>query len=172
MTELPPNRAYLSFGSNVEPEKNLPNALRLVSYVGRVAAVSSVWGSHAERGSGDPRVLNAAVLLQTPLTAAELSQSIRDFEEYLGRHRTADHSAPSTIEIEIMLFNRDVLTLENRTIPDGGIYTHPFIAIPLAEIDPGYLHPVTGETLAEIAGRFDPEKTEMRRVIIPVSPTH
>ncbi|HLO26810.1 MAG TPA: 2-amino-4-hydroxy-6-hydroxymethyldihydropteridine diphosphokinase, partial [Geobacteraceae bacterium] len=76
--------------------------------------------------------------------------------------RSPDRNAPRIIDIDIMLFDDDRLTLGRRRIPDPEVCERPFVAIPLAEIAPGYRHPETGETLAEIAARFDPAAAGMR----------
>ena len=81
----------------------------------------------------------------------------------LARVRTANKNAPRTIDIDIMLFNNDVLTAGHRHVPDPEVLERPFVAIPLAEIAPDYVHPETGQTLKEIARQFDPAKTGMRR---------
>ena len=62
-----------------------------------------------------------------------------------------------------MLFNHERIRIGQRSIPDPEVLERPFVAIPLAEIAPDYIHPETGETLAEIAARFDPESSGMRR---------
>ena len=153
--DAPVNNAYLSLGSNIEPERNLPAAVRELARFGRVKRVSSVWESPPEGLADQPNFLNAALLLETPLSAAELKErAIASIETRLGRTRSANRNAPRTIDIDIMLFNRDCLCLGNRSIPDAEVLERPFVAIPLAEIDPDYRHPVTGETLATIAGRF------------------
>jgi 2-amino-4-hydroxy-6-hydroxymethyldihydropteridine diphosphokinase len=163
MTEPRPNRACLSLGSSIDAERNLREALRLLSHAGSIAAVSSVWESPAEDRPDDPPFLNAAVILETPLSAAELRGALRAIETEMGRLRSSDPFAPRTIDIDIMLFNRDVVAIGNRTIPDDEILRRAFVALPLAEIDPGFVHPVTGETLAAIAARFDAEKWGMRK---------
>jgi 7,8-dihydro-6-hydroxymethylpterin-pyrophosphokinase len=62
-----------------------------------------------------------------------------------------------------MLFNHERLLIGKRSIPDPEVLERPFVAIPLAEIAPEYVHPETGETLAEIAARFDPNTSGMLR---------
>ena len=157
------HQAYLSLGSNIEPEKNLPAAVRELGHFGRVLRVSRVWQSLPAGGAGQPDYLNAALLLETALTAADLkAKAIASVEERLGRVRGADRNEPRTIDIDIMLFDREQLRLGERSIPDREVLERPFVAIPLAEISPGYIHPVTGESLAEIASRFDPKSWGMR----------
>ena len=158
------NRAFLSLGSNIEPERNLLAAVRELARYGRVVRVSSVWESPPEGFVDQPHFLNAALLLETSLSAAELKErAIAGIEAQFGRTRSANRNAPRTIDIDIMLFNHDCLTLGSRTIPDAEVLERPFVAIPLAEIASDYRHPVTGETLAAIAGRFDPVRAGMTK---------
>ncbi len=158
------NLAYLSLGSNIAPERNLPAAVHRLAEYGRVAAISSVWESPPAGFDGQPDYLNAAVLLETSLSAQELRETaIAEVEAALGRVRTGNKNAPRTIDIDIMLFNCDTLRVGRRRIPDPEVLERPFVAIPLAEIAPGYVHPETGETLAAIAARFVPEAAGMRR---------
>lgn len=163
--EQPPrlHLALLSLGSNIDPEKNLAAAVRELARFGRVLKVSTVWESPPLGDPGGPNFLNAALSLETPLSAPELKETaISGIETLLGRVRGSDRNAPRTIDIDIMLFDRKRLRIGRRSIPDPEVLERPFVAIPLAEIAPQYIHPGTGETLAEIAARFDPQKAGMR----------
>jgi 2-amino-4-hydroxy-6-hydroxymethyldihydropteridine diphosphokinase len=163
-TEHSGNRAYLSLGSNIEPERNLPAAVRLLARYGRILAVSSVWESRPLGFAAQANFLNAALLMETPCTAKELRETvIAGIETELGRIRGENRNGPRTIDIDIMLFNRECCPVGSRTIPDPEVRERPFVAIPLAEIDPDYIHPETGERLADIARRFDPDGSGMRQ---------
>ena len=158
------NLAYLSLGSNIQPERHLPAAVARLTRFGRVRAVSSVWETRPLGLADQPNFLNACVLLETELSAQALRQeAIAAIEAELGRVRTADKNAPRTIDIDIMLFNHDILQVGRRRIPDPEVLERPFVAIPLAEIAPDYVHPDTGETLQNIARRFDPGASGMRQ---------
>jgi 2-amino-4-hydroxy-6-hydroxymethyldihydropteridine diphosphokinase len=65
--------------------------------------------------------------------------------------RTENKYGPRTIDVDLVLFNREVLDLGRHHIPDPDILTRPFVAIPLAEIAPDYVHPETGQTLRTMA---------------------
>jgi 2-amino-4-hydroxy-6-hydroxymethyldihydropteridine diphosphokinase len=157
-----PNLAYLSLGSNIEPERNLPAAVTQLARFGRIRAVSTVWQTAPIGFADQPDFLNAAALLETPLSAQALrEQVIVQIEQNLNRVRTANKNAPRTIDIDIMLFNHDVLSLGRRRIPDPEVLERPFVVIPLAEIAPDYVHPQTGQTLEQIAGQFDPHASGM-----------
>jgi len=158
------HQALLSLGSNIEPEKNLTAAVRELGRYGRVRRVSTVWQSPPLGNPDQSDYLNAALWLETSLSARELKENaIAEIETGLGRLRSTDPNAPRTIDIDIMLFNHERLRIGKRNIPDPEVLERAFVAIPLAEIAPDYIHPETGETLAEIAARFDPTASGMHR---------
>ncbi len=159
------NRAYLSLGSNIAPEKNLPTAVYLLGEYGLVRASSHIWESPPVDGKNQANYLNAAVLLETQLSATILRlQAIINIENVLGRSRDPQNPhAPRPMDIDIMLFNRDIISLGHRHIPDAEILERAFVALALAEIDPDYVHPENGQTLAEIADSFDDPDSALKR---------
>jgi len=149
------HRAYILLGSNIDKEWNLPAAVRLLRERCRVVAVSSVYETLPVGRTDQPTFLNAAVLIETPLSPAALKwQVLRPIETQLGRVRTDDPNAPRTIDLDLVLFDDAVFELDGSPIPDPAILKHPHVTLPLAEIAPDYVHPVTGQTLAEIASRL------------------
>lgn len=149
------HRAYILVGSNIDKERNLPAAIRLLEECCHVVAVSSIYETMPVGRTDQPSFFNAAVIVETPLPARTLKwQVLRSIEKQLGRVRTGDPNAPRTIDLDIVLFDDTVFDLDGTPIPDPAILEHPHIALPLAEMAPAYVHPVTGQTLAEIAKRF------------------
>jgi 2-amino-4-hydroxy-6-hydroxymethyldihydropteridine diphosphokinase len=157
------NVVYLSLGSNIEPAENLRAAIEQMAAQTRLIAVSSVWETKPVGLAEQPNFLNAAVIVETSLTAEQFKQEvIGPIEQRLGRVRQADKNAPRPIDIDIMLFNCQILQLDQRHIPSPEIIERPFVAIPLAEIAPDYQHPEVGQTLAEIARKFEVNQADMR----------
>ena len=153
------NRVFIAMGSNIEPERNMRRAVRLLASRCRLLAVSPVYQTAPVGKTEQADFLNAAALIGTPLTAKALkSQVLQAIEAELGRVRTDDKNAPRTIDLDIALFNDQVLTLGRRHIPDPDLLHYAHIAVPLADLAPGYRHPETGQTLREIAERLHPEE--------------
>jgi GTP cyclohydrolase I len=90
-------------------------------------------------------------------------------EEELGRVRTSDKNAPRTIDLDVSLYNDEVLEFGQRRIPDPELVRFSHIARPLADLAPRYRHPQTGETLEEIARRL-PEVGMVRRPDLELEP--
>lgn len=173
MSERALNRAYLALGSNIQPEKNLVSAVRLLAKHGRILRVSSVWESAPVGFAEQPNFLNAAMLLETPHSVESLWRDvIPEIENSLGRVRDPQNkNAPRTIDVDVALFNSDVLQTEGRRIPDPQILERPFLAVSLAELDPDYVHPETQTFLAVIAeGLRVDDSSILRRedVVLPI----
>jgi 2-amino-4-hydroxy-6-hydroxymethyldihydropteridine diphosphokinase len=146
--------AYLSLGSNLDKERNLPEAVRLLAAHGRLLAVSAIYETAPVGNPDDPTFFNAAVALETALSPVELKQQVlAGIEQRLGRQRSADPNAPRTIDIDISLYDDAILHLGKRHIPDPEILRFAHVVVPLADLAPAYRHPETGESLAAIADR-------------------
>lgn len=161
---------FITLGSNIEPEKNLPAALRLLGqhegiHIRRVSRVyrSPAVGADGEVSMDQEDFLNAAVLVETDLPILKLKKSVlRQIEAQLERVRTQDKFAPRTIDLDIALFGNETLGLiieepdgSGETVfPDPDITRFAHVALPLADLDSEFVHPLTGETLGSIAERF------------------
>jgi len=146
------NQAFVALGSNIDSEYNMPEAVRRLSLHGRVVAVSPVYETTPVGNTDQPNFLNAVALIETELTAEELKEGVlRVIEEELGRVRTEDKNAPRTIDLDIALFGARDSEAGSSTFDDPDILRYAHVAVPLADIAPKRRHPVTGQTLLEIA---------------------
>ena len=157
-------RVFLSLGSNIEPERNLPAAVESLARQTRLLAASTVYETEPVGAPGTPWFWNAALLLATPLEALALKfEVLRPLEAALGRVREANRSAPRPIDLDVTLFGAQVIELPGLTVPDPGLLSLAYVAVPAAELDPAFPHPITGEPLGEIAARLAPRAQLIRR---------
>ena len=148
------NRVFIAIGSNINAEENLQAAVRLLAEQCVLLAVSPVYETVPVGTTSQPNFLNAAALIETELSAVDLKREVLlQIERQLRRVRTADKNAPRTIDLDIAMFNSDVLEVDARHIPDPDILKYAHVAVPLADLAPQYRHPETGQTLREIAER-------------------
>lgn len=157
------NTVWLLLGSNIDPERNLPAAVGELQQFGRVTGTSRVWESPPFGYADQPNFLNAAVRFATPLSVDDLRRTvIPQIERRLRRVRDpANANGPRTIDVDVVLFNHAVLGDGPQRIPDPELLLRSFIAVPLAELDPHYVHPESGRTLSEIAAGFAVEAGTM-----------
>ncbi len=141
-------------GSNIQPERHMVLAVRRLAELGRVCAVSNVYENPAVGPPGQPDFLNAAALIDTEYSAADLGRRLTKIEASLGRVRTADKFAPRIIDLDICLFGDLVQDGPESIVPDPDILTRAYLAVTLAELDSGFRHPVTHESLRDIATRM------------------
>lgn len=94
-------------------------------------------------GSKGPEFLNGIVAISTNASYGELKKILRQIEHTLGRIRSSNKNAPRTIDIDILIYNGEIL--------DSDIWTQPYLAIPMAEVFPILVNPLTGETIKIIS---------------------
>lgn len=159
-------RALVALGSNIAPERNLPAAAaRLAGTPGiEVLKASGVYESLPVGRPGDPCFLNAALLVETTLSPGALREEFRRVEAELGRVRGADRYAPRPIDIDLAAFEGFEGKVGRSIVPDPDILLRAFLALPLAEVAPDWVHAAAGRTLSEIAAGFDLAVERVRRL--------
>ena len=140
------HQVVIGLGSNISPTENLQSSLYLLSRLIPIKAVSGVWQTPS-LGYPGPDFLNAAVLISTFLSAEDLRNNIlRPIEDLLGRMRTKDRNAPRTIDLDILIFDDQII--------DQEIWNYAHMGVAVAEILPTYKDPQSGDNATYIAERL------------------
>jgi 2-amino-4-hydroxy-6-hydroxymethyldihydropteridine diphosphokinase len=116
-----------------------------------VLARSRWWRSAAWPDPADPAFLNGIVLARTSLSAEQALAALHRIEAAFGRDRTAPN-APRTLDLDLIALGRQVREAAP-ILPHPRAHERLFVMGPLAEIAPGWRHPVTGETAEVLASR-------------------
>lgn len=141
-------------GSNIEPRVNIARAATLLLESFPQARFSRVFETEPVGAPDAPWFFNAAAAISTDLRPLDLKyQVLRPLESSLGRRRSSDRNAPRTIDLDIAMCGDLVMKdrAEGLEIPDPQILKTAHIALPLADLAPEMLHPITGQSLREIA---------------------
>lgn len=145
-------RAFVAIGSNIDPAGNVEKAVRLLSVAADIRGISTVYLTEAVGGLGQPPYYNCVVELETGVLPAVLKQSLlRRIEQELGRVRSGDRHAARTIDLDLILYDRLVLSTEELTLPDPDIVKRAFLAVPLQELAPDLRLPGSDLPIGEIA---------------------
>ena len=117
--------------------------------LGKISRYSSVYET-APWGKTEQKIfLNKVVVLSSPLSAEELITRIISIEERMGRIRK-EKWEPRVIDIDILFFNDEQISTANLTVPNPGLHERKFTLVPLAELMPGFIHPVLKKSIADI----------------------
>ena len=125
-----------------------------------ITAVSAVYVSPAKEMAEDtPSFLNQVVKGEYSYTASELLRALEKIEIRLGRDGKGERLA-RTMDLDILLFGQARIKTDRLEIPHPRLTKRAFVLVPLLEIDPELVHPVSGKSLSEFvtkAGRAEIE---------------
>ena len=144
-----PITAYLGLGSNMgDRQHNLDKALEYLAQRLRLEKVSSVYDSEPVGDVDQPRFLNSACEVSTNLSPAGLLALAKAIEAKMGR--TGPTGTPRTIDIDILFYGDKVVKTPDLVIPHPRLSERAFVLVPLAEIAPDFVHPVSGKMVKEL----------------------
>ena len=120
------NKVIISVGSNIEPEKHVSEAKQILTQ-DKLLLDESRFNKTLPRGYiNQPAFLNGAFFIHTSLEIQELKKYLKTVENQLGRIRTFNKNGPRTIDLDIVLFNNDVVDLD--------YYKYDFVKVAVDEI--------------------------------------
>ena len=129
--------AWIGLGSNLEnPSKQVSDAFVELGELPTTQLVeaSSLWQSKPFGPQDQPDFINAVAKIMTSLTPLELLAELQAIETLHQRKRER-HWGPRTLDLDLLLYDQQVLTSEKLTLPHPGIAERAFVLCPLAELD-------------------------------------
>lgn len=129
---------YLSLGTNIgNKEKQMNEAIeRIETQIGDVVSrstfyVTEPWGFESENS-----FLNAAVKIETELSADEVLKETQNIEREMGRMGKSEKGKykDRIIDIDILMYGTSIIDSPNLTIPHKFMKERRFVLEPLAEI--------------------------------------
>lgn len=145
------NVAYLLTGGNTGDRLHYLQAASeaIRKHCGIIIKTSAVYETAAWGRKDQQSFLNQAIKLSTALSPYELLDCILQIEEGLGRVRKEKYG-PRVIDIDILLFNDDVVDARNLKIPHPELQNRRFALQCLNEIATRKRHPVFKKTIHQI----------------------
>jgi 2-amino-4-hydroxy-6-hydroxymethyldihydropteridine diphosphokinase len=146
------NSVYVSLGSNLgNREANLLKSIELLNKTaGKVIAVSSLYETEPWKMDDATSFINQVILLETNLNAEKMMDVLLETEIQMGRVRTSAKYESRAIDIDILFFNDAIISSDKLTIPHPYLHQRKFVLEPLAEINPGFIHPKLKKDIARL----------------------
>lgn len=146
--------AFIALGANLpsrgsSPSETIRASLVELSRRGVVLEkVSHLYETPAWPDPADPPYANAMVRASVNLPPKDLLELLHSTERTFGRERSAPN-APRTLDLDLVDYD-GLVEQGTPEIPHPRMHTRAFVLVPLAEIAPGWRHPVSGKTVEEL----------------------
>ncbi|HEY8617663.1 2-amino-4-hydroxy-6-hydroxymethyldihydropteridine diphosphokinase [Phenylobacterium sp.] len=115
-----------------------------------VVARSGWWRSAAWPDPSAPEYRNGIAIVEAHEDPQSVLDALLRIETALGRERSV-RNAPRTLDLDLVSYGRQVIDTPGLTLPHPRAHERRFVMGPLAEILPGWRHPVLGRTAADLA---------------------
>lgn len=116
-------------------------------------AQSSLYQTKAV-GPPQPDYLNAAAILQVEMTPPLLLAALLAIENKFGRIRTQRWGARS-LDLDLLLYDDLIFDTPNLQIPHPRMCDRAFVLVPLAEIAPNWIEPISLKQIQELVKQVD-----------------
>lgn len=153
-------KIYISIGSNIDAENNVRIAINaLQKHYGKLI-LSSVYESEAVGFDGD-NFLNLVAGLNTEEDVLTVIAVLRQIEDENGRDRSGPRFSPRTVDLDLLLYDDLILHEEGLELPRDEITKNAFVLLPLEEIAPQLIHPLSGKTMCDHWMSFNQETQKL-----------
>lgn len=144
-------KVYLGLGSNQGDRFNyIQQATQAIEQeIGSVEKTSSYYETEPWGFNDDVRFINQVIKIDTRLSAENVLKHILLIEKQLGRDRIQNDQKYSSrvIDIDILFYDNQHITLSNLEIPHPHIQYRAFVLKPLNEIAPEFVHPILNTSI-------------------------
>lgn len=157
------NQVFLSLGSNLgQRDENIGRArIFLETMAGSIRKVSSLYETQPWGTTDGMNFYNLVAEINTHFEPPELLDILLEIERLCGRTPDSERYKPRIIDIDVLMFGNRIISRPNLVVPHPLIQERRFILTPLAEIAPGFVHPVLHKTI----NRLLEECTDDRQVL-------
>lgn len=142
-----PITTYIALGSNLaSPISQIKSARSAIAATNGITelAFSSLYHSLPMGPQDQPDYINAVMACSTTLAPLALLHCLQAIERNHGRVRKNERWGARTLDLDIVLYNNQVIDLPELTVPHSGLCERSFVLYPLHEIAPGLIIPGKG----------------------------
>ena len=142
---------YLALGTNLGDRlANLKQAIAALTPQLEVKVRSQVYETPPWGFEDQPKFLNQVIKANTYLDPEPLLKHLKRLEVALGRKESFPNG-PRLIDLDILFYDDLVMDKPSIVIPHPRLQERGFVLLPLMEIAPNLVHPVSKKTVRELA---------------------
>jgi 2-amino-4-hydroxy-6-hydroxymethyldihydropteridine diphosphokinase len=142
---------YLSLGGNLGNTIEIfQNSMEILTKkVGKITQLSSLYQTAAWGPIPQNDFINQVIEVETKLSAQELMDILLEIELKQGRVRQ-ERWGPRTLDLDIIFFGEQLISTESLEIPHPRMEDRKFVLIPMVEINPNLIHPISRKSIRQI----------------------
>jgi len=146
---------YIALGSNLgDRAANLAKAREMLADDIQVLKCSLVYQTTPWGYSEQDDFYNQVLECETMLRPLILLTKLKKIEKKLGRKETFPNG-PRVIDLDILFYDDLILNNKRLIIPHPRLHDRAFVLIPMAEINPVFVHPVLGKNIVELLAKVN-----------------
>lgn len=155
------HKVFLALGTNLgERAENLRAAIHALEPEVEVIKCSPVYETPPWGFEDQPKFLNQVIEGETDLDPEELLEYLKRIEKMIGREKTFRYG-PRLIDIDILFFDQLVIDSPPLVIPHAHMAEREFVLLPLADLAPEFIHPVSGETILDLLSNVESDDIKL-----------
>lgn len=141
----------LHIGSNKgDRVQHLELTINLIeTHLNPIKKKSKVFETEAWGIKNQPPFLNQVLIVSSFLKPLQLLKRLQKIEAIIGKEKEF-HWGPRNIDIDILFIGDLIINEDRLVIPHPLMAQRKFVLVPLVEIYPDKMHPISGKTAAQL----------------------
>ncbi len=147
------SRVFIGLGSNEGDRlRAIFTAIRLINTLSETSVIQMAVIIETEPVGGPPQepYLNTVAELQTQLNPQDLLAEFLRIETRLGRHRPTERWGPRPIDLDLLLYDDQVIHEPDLEVPHPRLHERHFVLEPLVQLAPDLIHPVLSQSISQL----------------------
>lgn len=145
--------AYIGIGSNLgDPEKNCLEAVDRIGKIPKCAVISlsNLYRTEPVGVNGQDWYVNGVAAVSSGISPEELINRLLNIEADMGRIREGERWEPRVIDLDILLFGKEIIQMEKLTVPHPLMHKRRFAMAPMVDLAPDLTHPSLGKSMLDL----------------------
>lgn len=149
------DNVFIALGSNLGSSVDtFDQALAHIMEFSRDVVCSKIYITKPYGYSEQNDFYNAALRISTELELFELLKQLQRIESKLGKTFLFENG-PRSIDLDIIFYGDEIIESNDLIVPHPSSHERDFVLLPLADIDPKFVHPKSGKTIASMIQQLD-----------------
>lgn len=159
---------YLSIGSNIQRDLHISSGISALKKRYKTITCSPIYESVAVGFEGD-NFYNLVTHFSTSDSIETVSNFLSKVEDENGRDRNGPKFGPRTLDLDLLLYDDQIIRSKKLTLPRPEIYINAFVLRPLADIAANVLDPIKKQTYQQLWSSFDQDKQKLWPIELELS---